>query len=333
MQQRVMGLVIASMLILAPTAPAMAQAEPSTTTVEIPGAGAVVTLPREWRTWQRNEPDRVTREATGVWTTELASGWTCHLRSDTDLVSAETAADEMVAALEYVPYRLRERATHDAPEGRVVSVTYESTDQDPPRIFHDVYVDAPEGVVLVYCGEAPIEHWLDVARAIAPLPADFSPEPFDPSVQMADHGLAVDFGAEWRLSSRTDHLTTSLLGGPTVLSAQWRGGRRDSQTCTIEDDTDMPGLPRIGSVAAWRAALVYAAQETGGSRFKTDVVDLPSGPAIRADWKRLWGTAPATAWVVTADDRVLVLVCLSNRPPKDRWLSIAETLEVLSGQR
>ncbi len=334
MRSLTMGVLIASLFVLTSMTTTTAQPspseEPSTRTVEIPGAGAVVTLPREWRTWRRTEYDAMRRQTTGVWTTDLASGWTCHIRSNKDLVSADAAADEFASAMEFMPYELRERVSFDVPEGQVVSVTYGSTDQDPPRIYHDdVYVDGPEGVVLVNCNDAPIDHWLDVARSIAPLTADYSPEPFDPRVEVADHGFAVDFGVEWRVSSRTERLEARLWG-TTVLSAQMPviGGDGACDLCTIEDATGVPGLTGLTSVDDPKAAIKAAGKGTLHAREPTmKVIDLPSGPAIRAYWRQM--ASPTTAWIMSDDEHVVVLLCSSERPPKDRWRSIAKTIEFL----
>ena len=303
--------------------------EASTTTrvVEIPGAGAAITLPRQWRTWWGQH----TRLGSGVWTTDLAAGWTCQLSAQADLVSAEAAADEFVADLEFVPYELLERTSFDTPGGHVVSVTFGIPGQDDPRSSGAVvYADAPESVVLVSCGEAPLDHWLDVARTIAPLTADFSPEPFDPRVALPEHGFAIDFGVEWYVDPRPPSLTP-LLGGTVVLAAQttplYGEGPRGA-ACQIEDDSDVPGLTRLASVADWKARI--NALDTGTLHTKKPVmkvVDLPSGRAIRADWRSM--AMPTTAWIMSGDEHVLVLLCRSLRPPQDRYRSIAKTIEFL----
>jgi len=299
----------------------------ATRIVEIPGAGATVTLPRQWRTWWGEHA----RMGTGVWTTDLASGWTCQISAQQDLVSAEAAADEFVAGLEFVPSVLRGRTSFDVPGGHVVSVSFGTPDRvDPQAGGAMVYVDAPESVVLVLCGEAPIEHWLDVARSIAPLTADFSPEPFDPRVAIPEHGFAVDFGMEWYVDPRAGHLG-ALLGGPIVLTTQTTalyGEGPPGAACQVEDDTGVAELAGPMSIVAWKVAIRHAG--TGALHAKEPamkLVELPSGPAIRADWSSV--AMPATAWILSDDERVVVLLCRSFRPPEDRWLSIAETFEFL----
>ena len=73
MRRPTMGVLVASLLrLVASMTTTVAQsspsAEPSARTVEVPGAGATVTLPREWRTWVSEDDGR----PPGVWTTDLA---------------------------------------------------------------------------------------------------------------------------------------------------------------------------------------------------------------------------------------------------------------------
>ena len=231
-----------------------------------------------------------------------------------------------------MPYEVSVTEPLEVPTGNAVGVTLGSPERDPPnRIEHLVFVDAPQSLVRIYCGSAPIEFHLDVARTIAPLAADYSPPPFDPRVEFAEHGFAVDFGVEWSVSSRTEHLSARLLGGSTVLMAQTAAIDGDGppvSRCSIEDATGVPGLTGLTSVVDWRAAIKGAA--TGTLHAKEPgmkVVELPSGPATRADWRLKLD--PTTAWIVSDQEHVAVLLCSSERPPKDRWRSIAKTIEFL----
>ena len=52
---------------------------------------------------------------------------------------------------------------------------------------------------------------------IAPLAPDHAPEPFDPRIELTDHGFAVDFGPEWVVGFDSPG---SLTGGPTVLTTE-----------------------------------------------------------------------------------------------------------------
>ena len=54
---------------------------------------------------------------------------------------------------------------------------------------------------------------------------------------------------------------------------------------------------------------------------------------MRADWER-WSGRPATAWVYLDNDghAAAALLCRSDEPPDDGWLSIAETFEFLPAE-
>jgi hypothetical protein len=342
MPMPVIGVLTAALFVSASAATAGAQSPPTeesaARTVEIPGAGASVTLPRQWRTWVAESDG----QPISVWTTDLASGWMCRIASDEiaseqDLVSAEAAADAVTEGAEYgPPFEFDVAEPFEIPTGSAVLVTFGSSERDPwYRIERIVLVDAPQGVVRVSCGSAPADHVSDVARTIAPLASDYVPEPFDPRVEFAGHGFAVDFGQEWQVSSRLALLGAqgTLLGGTPVLSASRRLSLQEGPTdrCSIEDDSDVPRLTGLGSVGDWRAAIKDAGKGTLHAKTPAmKIIDLASGPALRADWP----TRPAqtTAWIVSDAEHVLVLRCSSERPPNDRWRSIAETIEFLPAE-
>ncbi len=267
----------------------------------------------------------------------------CHIASDEtaseqDLASAEAAADAITkdASGWDPPFEIGAAEPFEVPTGSAVLVTYGSPERDPwYRVERIVLVDAPQGVVRVSCGSAPADHASDVARTIAPLASDYVPEPFDSRVELAAHGFAVDFGPEWGVSSRMALLGAqgTLLGGTPVLNAGRRSSRHDGPTsrCSIEDDSDVPGLTGLTSVADWRAAIKAAGKGTlHAKKPAMKVVDLASGPALRADWP----TRPAqtTAWIVSDAEHLLVLRCSSERPPKDSWRSVVETIEFLPAE-
>jgi hypothetical protein len=334
MHRLAIGAAMASLLVLAATVPANAQAqpspEPSTRTVEIPGAGAAVMVPRTWRTWQ-SEPDRLQRS---VWTRDLVSGWTCQIWSSGDSPSAAAAADAFIEAPESAAIGASRSEPFEVPVGSAILVTLGSPDEDPPsRIQRLAFIDAPEGVVEIFCGPAPADHVVAVAESIEPLTPDYSPEPFDPRVELADHGFSVDFGPEWSVGSGSRVGYRTLLGGPVVLTAGREGtdagvGDPPVEHCTIEDDSEVPGLTGLTSLADWKTAIRDAGKgmlHTVGPTMK--VVGLTSGPAIRARWPFKLG--PTTGWIVSDDEHVVVLLCWSDAPPGDGWRSIAETIEFL----
>ena len=334
MRREAMGLLSVIGLALVSAAPAMAQSEPPIEplirTVEIPGSGAVAILPRAWRTSLLNGDDATRRRGPGVWTTDVDTGWTCHLSSREDLVSAEAAADALLEAPEAEDIGISVSDPFQVPVGTAVIVTYGSREakQPPSNIQREAFVDAPRAVVEVYCGTASAEHLREVAGAIAPLPPDYTPEPFDPRVELPDHGFAVDLGPEWTVGFGAPG---SYTGGPRVLTAQQAVHDEDGTplyTCAIEDASDVPAFQGLATRDDAKAVL-KAATEGHRGRLTTSATELPSGPAIRADWSSLDGM-PTTAWVVSHDDHVIALWCRSPRPPEDDWRSIAETLEFLS---
>ena len=96
-------------------------------------------------------------------------------------------------------------------------------------------------------------------------------------------------------------------------------------TCRIEDASDVLELQGLTTADDWKTAFIEAAEGRRGRELTTAAVELSSGPAIRADWSKL----PTTAWVVSDDDHVIVLLCSSKRPPAGDLRSIANTIEFL----
>jgi hypothetical protein len=47
---------------------------------------------------------------------------------------------------------------------------------------------------------------------------------------------------------------------------------------------------------------------------------------MSTDWL---GAMATTAWIMSADEHVPMLLCRSVRPPQDRWRSMAKTIEFL----
>lgn len=335
MRMRWMRSLVALVFVLASMTTTTAQSPPPeeslTRSVEIPGAGAVVALPREWRTWQNEAYDAARREGPGVWTTDVDTGWTCHLWWSEDLASAEAAADALVEAPEAADIGISKGEPFATPIGSAVLVTFGSPEalQPPAYVQHEAYVDAPLGVVQIWCDAAPVDHVRELVRTIAPLPPDYTPEPFDPRVEMAGHGFAVGFGPEWSVSFA---FPGSLLGGTTVLRAQTRGPSGSGQSCHVEDVSAVPRFQGLTTADDWKKAFTKAVEGRHGRELTTRAVRLPSGPAVRAVWDKYLAGEPTTAWVLSDDDRVIVLMCYSRRPPKDRWRSIAKTVEFLPAE-
>ena len=145
MQREWMGMLAASAFILASGVPAIAATEPpvepSARMVEIPGAGAVVRLPRGWRTWL---PEGY--HYPQVRTTDPATGWTCALWLSGELASAASAADAMADVPEAADMGISRGEPFETPVGTAVLVTYggREAQQPPAYVVHEAYVKVDE---------------------------------------------------------------------------------------------------------------------------------------------------------------------------------------------
>ena len=300
--------------------------------VEIPGSGFTVTLPVEWRIWSAEG----TVNPTGITATDIATRQICRFSLIDDLASAERAAHQTVELIEAHPqHEVVERTFLNVPAGNAVRVAYhlKAAPDDPRSVLNEYYLTVPDGVVSAYCSgdEPPADRWLSVIEAIAPLAADPpSSAPFDPRVEVPAQGFAVDFGAEWLVRSWPG--PGPVLGGNLVLRAVTVAGEDGSggYECVLEDDTVLPRSSDMDSLEEWQEMLISSAdaQERQTSDPVVTEVDLPSGHAVRVDWRR-WSRDPATAWIFldSSGHAAAALLCRSDEPPPDRWLSIAETFE------
>jgi hypothetical protein len=301
--------------------------------IEIPGSGVTVELPVGWRVW----PAEGVAYPRGITATDMATRQLCTFSLVEGVASAERAAHQTVELVEAQPQQqVVERSFLDLPAGNAVRVAYRFKDapDDPRFVLNEYYLTVPDGVVSAYCSgdEPPADRWLSVIETIAPLAA--APPlaaPFDPRVEVAAHGFAVDFPREWLVRSWPG--LGPVLGGTVVLRAVTLAHEDGSggHECLLEDDTGLLGPADVASLADWRDALGSTAG-TPVRRTSEPVVTqvvLPSGPTVRAAWER-WSGMPATAWIFTDGDRHAALLCRSVVPPDDRWRSIAESFEFLS---
>jgi hypothetical protein len=299
-------------------------------TVEVPGTGFAVTLPSAWRIWSPQGPDEHV-----VTAGDVRTGQSCDFSLVEDAVTAQAAADETVETLKaHRDIEVVERTVVTVPAGDAVRVSYRYTSSpDEPRfVYHVYYLAGPDGVGSVSCmsAEPPADCWLSIVESIEPLPSGgLASAPFDPRVEVPEHGFGVDFPAEWLV--RASEGPGPLLGGDPVLRAVTATGGPASADCTIEDDTGLPSLSGVDSLAGWQEVFTaYAiAQEQRASVPVVTEVALPSGRSVQADWPRRNGM-PATAWVFLDGDRRVALFCRSEEPPDDRWRSIAETFAFLT---
>jgi hypothetical protein len=124
-----------------------------------------------------------------------------------------------------------------------VAYRFKDAPDDARFVLNEYYLTVPAGVVSAYCAgdEPPADRWLSVIEAIAPLAAgSTSSHPFDPRVEVAAHGFAVDFSAEWLVRSWPG--PGPVLGGHLVLRAVTAASEDGSggYECVIEDDTVLP---------------------------------------------------------------------------------------------
>ena len=322
--------------MMSAAAPGLSATEDETVRIDRdPGSGYTVELPVAWRIW----PAEATVDAMGITATDVAGRQICHFSLMEDVASAERAANETVKLVEAQPQQeVVERTFLDLPAGNAVRVAYRLKDapDDPRFVLNEYYLTVPDGVVSAHCSgdEPPDDRWLSVVEAITPLAA--APPlaaPFDPRVEVPEHGLAVDFGSEWLVRSWPG--LGPVLGGSVLLRAvtlaqeDGPGGHE----CLIEDDTALLSLSDVASLDDWQDTLVSTAgaQARRTSEPVMTQVGLPSGQTVRADWER-WSGMPATAWVFAEGDRRAALLCRSNEPPADGWLSVAESFEFVPAE-
>ena len=126
-----------------------------------------------------------------------------------------------------------------------------------------------------------------------------------------------------------------MFGGDSVLWASEGDPLTepaDTSECWLDDNSGVPGASDL-SLDVWLEVVGDAAS---ASPLVVEPVPtrvaLPSGPSGHVDWT--WdGYPPRTAWVFVEGDWRLLLSCMADDPPVDRWLSIAETFEFLPDER
>lgn len=316
------------------------ESETASRTAEIVGTGLAVRLPADWRLWSAPAGDEAVLAA------DMRTRQSCTFAPAEGATSAEDAAQvtrETVEAhkqLELVAY-----SGLDVPVGDAVRVSYRYlfAPEEDRHILHEYYVSGPVGVASIHCSavDPPADHWQSIVESLEPVEAEGpTSAQFDPLVEVPDHGFAIDLGAEWLV--RPWGGLGPVLGGSvederplpevsmSVLRAVTAEGRPADAECMVEDATGVAGLPDADEPAEWQAVFLESA---GALQQKTSVpdvtaVDLASGPAVLADWKRWWGM-PATAWVFLDGEHRIVLFCRADAPPDDRWRSIAETFRFL----
>lgn len=340
--RRVAALTMAASLFVAFAAMTTlaSDSEPATRVAEIPGTGLAVRLPAHWRYWAAPvSTDPV------VIASDVATDQTCTFEHAEGATSAEAAAREATDAVEGDrQLELLAAETLAVPAGDAARVSYRHgwAPDEPRFVFHEYYVTGPVGVASVICQgvDPPADDWRSIVDSLESLEAAVEPSaPFDPRVEVPDHGFSVDLDAEWLVrpwpgpgpifgwSAEDDG---SPAGSISVLRAVTAEGGPTNAECVIEDATGSPDLPDTASPAEWQAALVASAEPDPGRASIPEVttVDLVSGTVVLAEWER-WREMPATAWIFLDGERHILLLCRAEEPPADGWRSIADTFEFL----
>jgi Raf kinase inhibitor-like YbhB/YbcL family protein len=297
-----------------------AEQEPGESTIEIPGSGASLTLPAQWRLWSTPGAEGLLRA------TDFNLRQMCHAFLVSGVNTPTAVADEYWSEAR-PDVEILERVDLDLPAADAVHVNWAYA--NAPNGFFDYYVAVPLGVAEISCYglTEPEDGWRSVIESIAPVPVDGLPTTtFDPRVAVPDPGFAIDFPVEWMVQPWPSVEPSPILDGEVVLRAlsPIGEGRPESYECWIEDGT---GSSELSDPDAVQRRL-QARLETASLDQEIEVGDIPSRPANRVDGT--WNGQPASGWPLTEGELRLALVCRADVPPGDRWLSVAETFGALS---
>ena len=341
MRRLAAGLMATSVLAAsAASATAASEVDAAIRVAEIPGTGLAVRLPADWRVW--SPPATIDPV---VIASDVAARQDCTFSLVEGATSAREAAretQETIDAHKQLELVARDVLTVSSRDAVRVSCRYGFAPDEPRFVHHEYYITGPDGVASVFCSSAdpPADRWYSIVDALEGVEAADQPSaPFDPRVEVPDHGFAIDFAAEWLAKawpgpgplfgwSEVDDGSPAI---PTaVLRAMTATDEPSNAECFFEDVTGLPGLPDADSTAEWQATFTISAGPRRGQASTPSVttVNLASGTAVRADWERC-RDMPASAWVFFDGVRRIVLFCRAEEPPADSWRSIADTFEFL----
>ena len=297
-------------------------------TIALPEAGISVTFPRGWRI----EPPLVDPPPPSVGllaASDLsADGTSCAVDLWEGASSPGAVFVESFTSLrenEQYEEMIREDVTLSVGVG--LHVVWRFGDIIGP--VHHYYVATPTGVARLGCRGAapPLDAWLGIVESIDALPAGGAQAwTFEPRIEVPARGFAIDFPADWTVSG------LDRTGGRGVLRAIQSLGATDRTglgECWIEDHTDAGGTDGPQTIDDWLDERVEALAWMGQPVVTR--VELPSGPIGHLDWPGELDTQ--TKWLFIEDGRRLLLACHAEQPPEDRWLSIAETFELLPDEK
>jgi hypothetical protein len=144
-----------------------------------------------------------------------------------------------------------------------------------------------------------------------------APTPAPPPPQQGGHvevawaGLSITFPDAWEVRQKRPPGAV-IRGGAPILVAFGPA----STTCTL--DLYDPEL-----VESWADVGVVAAARMTVAGLEAERFDDMLGA----------GSRPASAYTIHADAFQYSLLCASAEPPKDRWLSLVETIEITAPER
>ena len=152
-------------------------------------------------------------------------------------------------------------------------------------------------------------------------------------IEHGNPGYAIEFSDEWMVqevsaaAEDTEALTKSFAKDQTLdLFAERKDGAGLCSVLRVKPSPETePMLLGVYADALGQSL----AQHEERTELRRERVDLPAGPAWHIDYED--GDDIMSWYVLRGRDAIHVLMCWDDQPPDDRWRSIAETFELLSG--
>jgi hypothetical protein len=332
--------------------------------VEIPEAGLAITLPADWDVTVPMEELDVPGELEGMdlpagyqWAAEIdlaqVSGWLVLMATGPTVypepgsggcwissVRVDDPATDWPVTLAEVrwadalAYWNGPRFEHTRAELRLnagPADTVEFAEQDTDGDWHGVSyrLAAPHGIVELTCsafGEPDRERWRAIAETLEFLPGG--------PVPAARFGIT--FPDHWTVRQLTAEEVHSMFRvfprhERPLLRARLLAERPDGEeSCRVVDRSAAEAVRSEARSIEETMAADIAASQAASTHAVVDsaILDLPAGRAGRVDV--LVGGSVAISWYHLTDGRSwFYLQCGAREPPDDRWLSIAESFELL----